>query len=57
MQDALIMSHDKNGDYWVLDSGSFHAIAHKNYFINYTQGDFGQASSGYTRFILAMNIH
>ena len=42
MQDTLIMSHDNNGDYWVLDSdASFHAIAHKNYFINYIQGNFG----------------
>ena len=37
IQDALIMSHEKNGDYWVLDLGaSFHATPHKNYFSNYT---------------------
>ena len=47
VQDALIMSHEKNGDYWVLDSGaSFHATPHKNYFSNYTQGDFGQVLLG-----------
>ena len=47
IQDALIMSHEKNSDYWVLDSGaSFHATPHKNYFSNYTQGDFGQVLLG-----------
>ena len=47
MQYALIICYDKNGDYWVLDSGaSFHATPHKNYFSNYTQGDFGQVLLG-----------
>ena len=47
IQDALIMSNDKNGDYWVLDLGaSFHATPHKNYFSNYTHGDFGQVLLG-----------
>ena len=47
IQDALIMSHEKNGDYWVLDLGaSFHATPRKNKFSNYIKGDFGQVLLG-----------
>ena len=41
------MSHETNGDYWVLDSGaSYNATPNKNYFSNYTHGDFGQVLLG-----------
>ncbi|HEX4849418.1 MAG TPA: DDE-type integrase/transposase/recombinase, partial [Puia sp.] len=40
--DALILSLDNADDSWVLDSGaSFHATPHRNYFLDYVQGDFG----------------
>jgi len=47
MQDDLIMYFDKNDDYWVLDLvASYHATSHKEYFTNYTQGDFGEVLLG-----------
>lgn len=49
LQDALIMYLDKNGGYWVIRLGvSFHATSHKEYFINYTQGNYGQVLLGNT---------
>jgi hypothetical protein len=42
LQDDLILSLDNITDSWVLDLGdSFHAIAHRKYFQDYFQGDFG----------------
>jgi hypothetical protein len=39
---ALIISIDNVDDSWVLDLGaSFQAMPHRNYFLDYIQGDFG----------------
>ena len=39
---ALLLSLESVDDSWVLDSGaSFHATLHRDYFIDYVQGDFG----------------
>ena len=41
-EDALLLSLESVDDSWVLDFGaSFHATPHRDYFINYVQGDFG----------------
>jgi hypothetical protein len=47
LQDALILSVDNISESWVVDSwASFHATPHKNFFLDYVQGDFGQVHLG-----------
>ena len=47
LQDALILSLDKNGEYWVIDFGaSFHATSHWEYSIDYIVGDYGEVLLG-----------
>lgn len=47
LQDALILSLDKNNYYWVIDVGaSFHATSQKDYFIEYVQANFGHVLLG-----------
>ena len=41
-EDALLLSLESVDDSWVLDSSaSFHTTPHRDYFIDYVQGDFG----------------
>ena len=41
-EDALLLSLESVDDSWVLDSSaSFHAAPHRDYFIDYVQGDLG----------------
>jgi hypothetical protein len=47
LQYALILSVDNISESWVVDSGdSFHATPHRNHFLDYFQGDFGQVHLG-----------
>jgi hypothetical protein len=40
LQDALILSIDNISESWVVDSeASFHATPHRNFFLDYVQGD------------------
>ena len=41
-EDAMLLSLESVDNSWVLDSSaSFHATPHRDYFIDYVQGDFG----------------
>ena len=41
-EDALLLSLESVNAYWVLDFGAlFHATPHRDYFIDYVEGDFG----------------
>jgi hypothetical protein len=47
LQDALILYVDNIYESWVVDSGpSIHATPHRNHFLDYVQGDFGQVHLG-----------
>ena len=47
LQYSLILALDNTSDYWVVDSGaSCHAIAHRKFFHDYVQGDFGNVLLG-----------
>ena len=50
LQDDLILFVDNISESWVVDSGaSFHDTPHKNCFLDYVQGDFGQVQLGDNR--------
>lgn len=41
LHDALILALDFHNDYWIIDSNTyFYVTLHKDYFIEYVQGDF-----------------
>jgi hypothetical protein len=47
LQDALILSVDNISESWVVASvASFHATPHRNFFLDYVQGNFGQVRLG-----------